>query len=116
MNQIRLLILLSATFFLIIFSLSSCSLIQPQNPHLGNNTGNPLEHTRQISRIYPSRRDANRYLDSNKKKKRKWTTIRQIYGFDCPWDKSYTSTSDKRIKCKLRRTKAKLKRQPRRKK
>lgn len=116
MNQNRILILWSATFVLMILFLSSCSLLQPQNPHINKNTGNPMEPSRQISRVYPARRDANRYLDSNKKKKKKWTKIRQIHGFDCPWDKSYTSSADKWIKFKLSRTKAKLKRQIRREK
>ena len=114
MIQNRPLIFLPATFVLMILFLSSCSMLQPQNPHVSKNTGNPMEPTRQINRVYPASREANRYLDSNKKKKRKWTKIRQIHGFDCPWDKSYTSSADKRIKCKLRRTKAKLKRQSRR--
>jgi hypothetical protein len=114
MIQNRRLIFLPAIFVSMILFLSSCSLLQPQNPYVIKNTGNPMEPTRQINRAYPASRDANRYLDSNKKKKRKWTKIRQVYGFDCPWDKTYTSTADKKIKCKLRRTKAKLKRQTRR--
>jgi hypothetical protein len=112
MNQIRRLIFISVTSIIILF-LSSCSLLKPANPHLSKNTGNPMEPTRQISRVYPPRRDANRYLDSNRKKKKNWTKIRQAYGFDCPWDKSFTSTAERRIKCRLRRTKAKLRRQAR---
>ena len=114
MIQNRRLIFLPAIFVSMILFLSSCSLLQPPNPYVSKNTGNPMEPTRQINRAYPASRGANRYLDSNKKKKRKWTKIRQVYGFDCPWDKTYTSTADKKIKCKLRRTKAKLKRQTRR--
>ena len=112
MNQNQRLHLLSVTFVIILF-LSSCSLLKPANPHASKNTGNPMEPTRQINRVYPPKRDANRYLDSNKKKKKNWTKIRQAYGFDCPWDKSYTSTAERRIKCRLRRTKAKLRRQSR---
>lgn len=113
MHQYRRLIILSATIIIIILFLSSCSLLKPANPHVSENTGNPMEPTRQINRVYPARRDANRYLDSDKKKKKNWTKIRQNYGFDCPWDKSYTSTAERRIKCRLRRTKAKLRRQAR---
>ena len=116
MNQNRRLIPLPSALFLIIFFLSSCALLQPQNPHVSKNTGNPMEPTRQINRIYPKRRDTNRYLGSGKKKKKKWTKIRQIYGFDCPWDKSYTSTAEKKIKHRLRRTRSQLKRQTKRNK
>ncbi|MBN2611521.1 MAG: hypothetical protein JXB00_08195 [Bacteroidales bacterium] len=89
--------------------LSSCSVIKPRNPHMHKNTGNPMEPSRQISRVYPEKRDTNRYLNNNKKKKQKWTKIRQVPGFDCPWDKSYYSTSEKKIQKKLNKSKAKLK-------
>jgi hypothetical protein len=115
MNQNR-----SSLFLLVIFffgiMFSSCSIIQPRNSYAGSNTGNPMEPTRQINRVYPARHNTKRYLDSNKKKKRKWTKIRQIYGFDCPWDKSYTSKSHKKIECRLRWRKAKLRREIRRNK
>src|SRR4030042_226611 len=110
MNLNRSLLFLLITFLFCILVFSSCSIIQPRNPYVSSNTGDPMEPTRQINRVYPTRRDATRYLDTNKKKKKKWTKIRQIYGFDCPWDKSYTSSADKRIKSKLRNSRAKLKR------
>ncbi|MFO7658331.1 MAG: hypothetical protein R6W78_14830 [Bacteroidales bacterium] len=91
--------------------LSSCSVITPTNPHMHKNTGNPMEPTRQISRVYPEKQNSNRYLNNNKKKKQSWTKINQVPGFDCPWDKSYHSTAEKKIQKKLNKSKAKLKKE-----
>jgi hypothetical protein len=111
MDRKRARIFLLVSFFLNFIFLSSCSVIQPGNPHKSPNKGNPMEPTRQISRVYPTKRDANRYLDSDKKKKKRWTKVRQISAFDCPWDRSFTSSAEKKVKCKLHRTRAKLKRE-----
>ena len=73
-----------------------------------------MEPTRQISRVYPTKRDPNRYLNNNKRKKKVWTKTRQIHGTDCPWDRSYTSTAEQKVKHKEKKAKRKLKRQIRR--
>ncbi len=113
-NKGPLFLLVTLIFCILIFS--SCSIVQKQNPYVGSNTGNPMEPTRQINRVYPSRRDDNRYLDSNKKRKKTWTKIRMIYPYDCPWDKTYTSNSHKRIERKLWWRRWKLKREIKRNK
>ncbi|MBN2215176.1 MAG: hypothetical protein JW723_13130 [Bacteroidales bacterium] len=116
MNRYRNLLSIPATLFFIVLFFTSCSVIQPQNPYGSSNTGNPMEPTRQVNRVYPFQRDNNRYLDSNKKKKKSRTKIRQIYGFDCPWDKTYSSKAHKKIERKLWWRKLMLKREIRRNK
>jgi hypothetical protein len=113
-NKRSLFLLVTFIFCMLIFL--SCSTIQQQNTYAGSNTGNPMEPTRQINRVYPSQRDDNRYLDSNKRKKKTWTKNKIIYAFDCPWDKTYTSSSYNRIKRKLWWRRLKLKREIRRNK
>ena len=103
-------------YYLVIFLFltNSCSILKPANPHISKNTGNPMEPTRQISRVYPGKRDPKRYLDNNKRKKKVWTKIHQIPGTDCPWDKSFTSSAERKVKNKETKAKRKLKRQIRR--
>jgi hypothetical protein len=116
MSQKKRPLFLLVTLIFCMLIVTSCSIIQTQNTYAGSNTGNPMEPTRQINRVYPSQRDDNRYLDSNKRKRKTWTRIRMIFPFDCPWDKTFTSTSHKRIERKLWWRRLKLKREIRRNK
>ncbi len=114
MNIKKRLLFLIHVIIILLFLLTSCSVLKPANSHISKNTGNPMEPTRQISRVYPVKRDPRRYLDSNKRKKKRWTKTRQIPGSDCPWDRSFTSSAERKVKHKEKRAKAKLKREIRR--
>lgn len=90
------------SLLLVFITILACSCASSgKSSYAGSNTGDPMVPTRHINRVVPPRKDNTRYLDSNKKKKKKWTKIKPAKGSDCPWREYYSSSAEKKIEKKL---------------